>query len=42
VRAIPGAQARVFPDLGHNPNWERPAEVGPVLARFFSGGASPP
>jgi pimeloyl-ACP methyl ester carboxylesterase len=41
VKAFPGAEARIFPDLGHNPNWERPAEVGPVLARFFAG-ASPP
>jgi pimeloyl-ACP methyl ester carboxylesterase len=38
VKAIPHAQARVFPDLGHNLTWERPAETGPVLARFFGGG----
>lgn len=37
AKAIPHAEARVFPDLGHNPNWERPGEVGPVLARFFAG-----
>jgi pimeloyl-ACP methyl ester carboxylesterase len=37
VKAFPKAEARVFPDLGHNPNWERPAEVGPVLAGFFAG-----
>jgi pimeloyl-ACP methyl ester carboxylesterase len=37
VKAIPHAEARVFPDFGHNPNWERPGEVGPVLARFFGG-----
>lgn len=37
VKAIPHAEARVVADLGHNPNWERPGEVGPVLARFFAG-----
>jgi pimeloyl-ACP methyl ester carboxylesterase len=37
VKAFPGAEARVFPDLGHNLVWERTEEVGPVLARFFSG-----
>ena len=36
VRAFPKAEARVFPDLGHNLNWERTAETGPVLARFFA------
>lgn len=36
VRAFPKAEARVFEDLGHNLNWERPGEVGPVLARFFA------
>ena len=39
VKAIPHAEARVFPDLGHNLSWERPAETGPVLARFFAGGS---
>ena len=36
VEAFPSAEARVFADLGHNLNWERPAEIGPVLARFLS------
>jgi pimeloyl-ACP methyl ester carboxylesterase len=36
VAAYPGAQAQVFPDLGHNLILERPHEVGPVLARFLS------
>jgi hypothetical protein len=31
----------VFADLGHNLNWERPAEIGPVLARFFGTSPSP-
>lgn len=41
VKAFPKAEARVFPDLGHNLNWERPAEVGPMLARFLGGSPSP-
>ncbi|HEX8261717.1 MAG TPA: alpha/beta hydrolase [Allosphingosinicella sp.] len=36
VKAFPKAESQVFPDLGHNLNWERPADVGPVLARFFA------
>ncbi len=35
VAAYPGAEAHVFPDLGHNLILERPEEVGPVLARFL-------
>lgn len=35
VAAYPGAEAHVFPDLGHNLILERPAEVGPVLAGFL-------
>jgi pimeloyl-ACP methyl ester carboxylesterase len=38
VKAIPHAEARVFPDLGHNLSWERVEETGPALARFFAGG----
>jgi pimeloyl-ACP methyl ester carboxylesterase len=37
VKAIPHAEARIFPDLGHNLGWERPEDVGPVLARFLGG-----
>ena len=36
VAAYPGAQAHVFPALGHNFIVERPEEVGPVLARFLA------
>lgn len=36
VAAYPGAEAHVFPDFGHNLIIERPAEVGPVLARFLA------
>jgi hypothetical protein len=35
--AFPPAEARVFADFGHNLNWDRPGEVGTVLARFFAG-----
>jgi len=35
VAAYPGAQADVFPELGHNLVLERPHEVGPVLVRFL-------
>ena len=38
AKAIPHAEARVFPDLGHNLAWERPAETGHALARFLAGG----
>lgn len=37
VKAFPGAEAHVFPDLGHNPLWERPAELGQIMARFLAG-----
>jgi len=36
VKAYPAAEARVFPELGHNLNMERPQEVGPVLAAFLA------
>jgi pimeloyl-ACP methyl ester carboxylesterase len=35
VKVFPRAEAHVLPQLGHNLIWERPAEVGPVLARFL-------
>ena len=35
LAAFPGADAHVFPDLGHNLIIERPDEVGPVLTRFL-------
>jgi len=40
VAAYPGAQAHVFPELGHNLVLERPHEVGPVLVRFLEGAPS--
>ena len=48
VAAYPRAEAHVFPALGHNLILERPAELGPVLARFLAqepataGGSSRP
>ena len=36
VKAFPNAEAHVFPELGHNPNWEQPGEVGQRIARFLS------
>ncbi|MCL6699712.1 alpha/beta hydrolase [Sphingomonas sp. NSE70-1] len=35
-KAFPHAEERVFGELGHNPNWERPEEVGPLMERFLS------
>jgi pimeloyl-ACP methyl ester carboxylesterase len=35
LKAFPGAEAHVFADLGHNPNWEKPADVGAAIARFL-------
>lgn len=36
LKAFPQASARVFPDLGHNPNWERPEEVAAAIATFLN------
>jgi pimeloyl-ACP methyl ester carboxylesterase len=38
LRAFPRAEAYVFPNLGHNPNWERPEEVGQAMLRFLEPG----
>ena len=35
LKAFPNAQAHVFPDLGHNPNWERPDLVAAAINRFL-------
>ncbi len=39
LAAYPRATRHVFPELGHNFPVERPAEVGPVLARFLAEGS---
>ena len=36
VKAFPGAEAHVFAGLGHNPLWEKPAELGRITARFLA------
>jgi pimeloyl-ACP methyl ester carboxylesterase len=38
VAAYPGAEAHVFPELGHNLIVERPDEIGPRLAAFLAAG----
>lgn len=38
LKAFPSAQAQVFPDLGHNPNWERPEQVAAAMNRFLRAG----
>ena len=40
LSAFPGAEAHVFPELGHNPNWERPAEIAGIIDRFLSSPAA--
>ena len=40
LKAFPHAQAHVFPELGHNPNWEQPAEISAHIARFLAGRSS--
>ena len=34
LEAFPGANAHVFPDLGHNPNWEQPEAVAAAMIQF--------
>lgn len=36
LKAFPGAEAHVFAELGHNPLWERPQELGLVIGRFLA------
>jgi len=35
LKAFPGAEAHVFPDLGHNPNWEQPQAVAQRIDAFL-------
>ena len=35
LKAFPHAEAQVFPELGHNPNWERPDVVASAMKRFL-------
>lgn len=34
--AFPGSEAHRFPGLGHNPLWERPRELGELIASFLA------
>jgi pimeloyl-ACP methyl ester carboxylesterase len=36
LKAFPHAEARVFAELGHNPNWEQPEAVASVIDRFLN------
>jgi pimeloyl-ACP methyl ester carboxylesterase len=36
--ALPAAQVRLYPELGHNPFWEDPAAVAAVINPFLLGG----
>jgi pimeloyl-ACP methyl ester carboxylesterase len=35
VKAFPKAEAHVFPELGHSPNWEQPEAVAAAIALFL-------
>ena len=35
LKAFPNAEAQVFAELGHNPNWEQPEAVASVIDRFL-------
>lgn len=35
LKAFPGAEAHVFPELGHNPNWEQPEAVAKRIDAFL-------
>lgn len=36
LAAFPGVEAHVFPALGHNPNWEQPAEIAAKIDAFLT------
>lgn len=36
LSAFPNAEEHVFPDLGHNPNWEKPADVAARIDAFLT------
>ena len=38
--ALPHAQVKVFPGLGHNPFWEDPAPAPRVINAFLSCGVA--
>jgi pimeloyl-ACP methyl ester carboxylesterase len=36
LKAFPQARTHVFPELGHNPNWEKPAEIAARIDAFLN------
>jgi pimeloyl-ACP methyl ester carboxylesterase len=38
IEAFPGATAHVYPELGHNPNWERPKDLAEAMTEFLGQG----
>jgi pimeloyl-ACP methyl ester carboxylesterase len=40
--ALPHAQVKVFPGLGHNPFWEQPEGCAKVINTFLTAAAEPP
>lgn len=36
VEAFPEAEAHIFPELGHNPLWEKPEELATVIKAFLA------
>lgn len=40
--ALPGAQVKIFPGLGHNPFWEDPAACAAVIEGFLADAGPPP
>ncbi len=36
LKAFPGAQAHVFPELGHNPVWEKPEAIAAAMSSFLA------
>ena len=37
MKAFPQAKGQVFPELGHNPNWEKPKEIAAAMTVFLDG-----
>jgi len=41
LAAFPNADAHVYAELGHNPNWEKPADVAERIDAFLTNAAQP-
>lgn len=35
LKAFPQAKSQIFPELGHNPNWERPEQIASAILAFL-------